>query len=171
MSTPRFAPMLMMLAFLGSCETRDPEKNPCQLNTQVHPAKLLAGELSYSQYEKYANLFSDPSFHWIERNNYPDKGGLSVDRFEVRRKFLGHTGKLEYFFYFGRLAEMRFHPDNPSLFFQAVGSKGLPASNGAELVVGDVKYRAAGTRGVMETFAVSDNRIIRSFLACVAAYD
>jgi hypothetical protein len=161
----------MMLAFLGSCEPRDSEKNPCWLNTQVHPEKLLEGELSYSQYEKYANLSSDPSFHWIERNTYPDKGGLSVDRLEVRRKFLGHMGKLEYVFYFRRLAEMRFHPDNPSLFFQTAGSKGLPASNGAELGVGDVKFWATGRRDAMETFGVSDTRITRTLLACVAAYD
>jgi hypothetical protein len=159
-----------MLAFLGSCG-RDSDKNPCALNTQLHPSKLLEGELSYSQYEKYASLFSDPSFRWIERGGDPDQRGLSVDRFEVKRKLLGHTGKLEYVFYFGRLAEMRFHPDNPSLFFQTARAKGLPASVGAELVVGDARYWANGRRGAVEMFAVSDTRIIRSFQACLAAND
>lgn len=163
-------PLLLMLAFLGSCGIRDSDKNPCELDTQVRPIKLIAGELSYSELENYVNLFSDSSFHPVETVAYPDKGGLSVDRFEVRKNFLGHAGKLEYVFYFRRLAEMRFHPDNTSDFFRAVKSEGLPASNSAKLVVGDREYWATRRRGA-EFFGVADRRITRSTDACIAAYD
>lgn len=149
---------------------RDSDKKPCTLNTQVRPIKLIAGELSYSELESYTNLFSDSSFHSIERVAYPDKGGLSVDRFEVRGKFLGYTGRLEYVFYFHRLAEMRFHPDNVSDFFQTVKGEGWPSSNSAKLVVGDLQYWATRRRGT-EFFGVADKRITRSTDACVGAHD
>lgn len=163
------ATVLVMLGFLGSCGTRDFEKNPCELDSQVRPIKLMADELSYSPFEKYVNLFSDPSFHWIERATHSDIGGISVDRFELKRKFLGHTGKIEYVFYFRRLAETRFHPDNASDFFKEAGNQGLPTSNFQELVKGNLKYWAI-RRDAVEFLGVADSRITRSFVACTA-YD
>jgi len=163
-------PLLVILAFLGSCGIRDSDINPCELDTQVRPIKLIAGEPSYSELENYVNLFSDASFHSIERVAYPDKGGLSVDRFEVSKKFLGHMGRLEYVFYFRRLAEMRFHPDNASDFFQTVKSEGWPASNSAKLVVGDLEYWATRRRGA-EFLGVADRRITRTTDACIVAHD
>lgn len=171
MSVARIGVVLVLLIFLGSCDVSESEKNACALSAQLHPTELFEGELSYSKYENYKSLFSDPSFHWIEKEGDFGKSSVSVSRFEVNRKFLGYTGKLEYVFYFQRLAEMRFHPDNPSLFFQAAKAKGLPVSFGAELAAGDAKYWTTGRHGVVETIAVSDRRIIRSFQACIAAHD
>jgi hypothetical protein len=166
----RTATLVVILTFLGSCGIRDSKKNPCELDTEVRPITLMVDELSYSQLENYVGLFSDSSFHWIERLTYPDKGGLTVDRFELRGKFRGHTGKLEYVFYFRRLAEMRFHPDNISDFFQAAKSEGLPASNGAKLIVGDLEYWATRRHGA-EFFGVADGRISRLTSACIVAHD
>lgn len=171
MNAFKFLTILIIPILLGSCRLHDSEKDPCTLNSKLPPSKLFEGEQSYSQYEKYSSIFADPSFHWIERNENSDQKGPTVDRFEVRRTFLGHTGKLEYVFYFRRLAEMRFHPDNPGLFFNTARTHGLPASDGGELVAGHVRYWANGRRGEVDTLAVSDTRIIRSFQACIAAHD
>lgn len=171
MSAAKIAIVSAMLAFPGSCGTHISEKNACELETGVRPVKLLASEPSYSQIDNYINLFSDPSFHWIERNAYPDKGGLSVDRFEVKREIMGQSGKLEYVFYFRRLAEMAFHPDNAPDFFQTAKSEGLPASEGARLVVGEVEYRAIRNRERGEYLGVADRRIGLAADACIYAFD
>jgi hypothetical protein len=171
MTTLRIATVLVILMALGSCGIRESKKNPCALDAEVSPIKLMSGELSYSQFEKYVKYFSDPSFRWIESATYPDRGGFSVDRFELRGKFLGQMGKMEYVFYFRRLAEMRFHPDNTSDFFRAAKSEGLPASNGEKRVVGNLKYWAIRRPTAGEFLGVADDRITRSSIACTAAFD
>lgn len=171
MRMTRIAAILLMSLSMGSCGKRDSAKNPCELVIPEIPIKFLAGELSYAQLDKFLHLDSDASFHWIERESYPDKGGLSVDRFEIRRKFSGFTGKLEFVFYFRRLAELRFHPDNAPDFFKTMEGHGLPSSNGAKLVQGDLEYWAT-RRGDAEQFlGMSDKRIIRVTDACIAAFD
>jgi hypothetical protein len=170
MSFLKFATVLAASAFLGSCGVRDYNQNPCELKSQVRPIKLMGDELSYTQLEKYAELFSDPSFQWIERAAYPDRGGLSVDRFSLKRTFMGHMGEIEYVFYFRRLAEMRFHPDNASDFFQTVLIRKWPTTNDQKLEIGDLKYWAS-RRSDAVFFGAEDSRITRSHLACIAAYD
>ena len=167
----RVVVILLMSLLMWSCGKKNSAGNPCEIAIPDVPIKFLAGEFSYAQPDKFLHLNSDASFHWIERENYPDKGGLSVDRFEIRRTFRGFTGKLEFVFYFRRLAELRFHPDNATDFFETMKSDGLPSSNGAKLVEGDLAYWAT-RRGDTEQFlGMGDKRILRVTDACIAAFD
>jgi len=162
---------LLLFALLMESCGKTGSVNRCELVIPDAPIKFLAGEFSYAQLDKFLHLNSDASFHWIEREYYPDKGGLSVDRFEIRRTFRGFTGKLEFVFYFRRLAELRFHPDNATDFFETMKSDGLPSSNGTKLVEGDLAYWATRIGDDEQFFGMGDKRILRVTDTCIAAFD
>lgn len=166
MNASKIGLMLLLASILASCGSKD-----CGIDLTQTPVLLLNGARSYAPLEQYANFRTDPTYRQIEGNGQSGPDELSVERFEVRRSFLGHTGKLEYVFYFGRLAQTRFHPDNPQIFFLAAKAKGFPAEVGSEIATGDAVLWATGRRASPETLGASDSRITRSFLACVEAND
>ena len=152
----------MVLQALTSCT-----KSSCHVDLYQKPIPLFADAESFAPIGKFQSLRNDPTFRQIEEQSDDGSDAVQVERIEVRRKLLGHEGKLEYVFYFGVLAETRFHPDDPISFFELMSSRNLPSKVGVETKAGSLTRWASGRRENPDVFGASDSRLVGPFLACV----
>lgn len=158
--------LALMYPLLMSCAPQ-----ACDTLPSGEPVVLLAEAQSLSGLESYVYLKSDPSFRQIEGGLKSGRDVLAVERFEVRREIMGYDGRLEYVFYFGKLAETRFHPDDPARFFRMAETKSFPSKIGSEVSFGDLVFWVTGRRNDPQTLGASDSRLVHFFMDCVAAND
>lgn len=137
----------------------------CDVSAPPDPVVLFADAKSFQQINQAtASLSGLGDFRELE-------GDISnvkcveqpVNRIEYAYSMDGMPGRLELVFYFGRLAETRFHPDDPGKFFADAAHRELPSTPGQEREIGNKVLWATGRSYSAETLGASDRRLSRKF--------
>ena len=163
---------LTMLALLVS--TSCSAENECNLVPPEKTVELMAGLRSFQTIDQAISRMSSRAFVQIEG----DITDVQCERQPVNRlaysgvSVFGYAGRLELVFYFGRLAETRFHPSSPASFFSFAASKGLPYRPGEERAMSaDRIYWVAGRAAESETLGVEDDRLTDRLESWIRSHD
>ncbi len=144
---------------LGGCS------HACELVAPAIPVVLFAEAKSFQPISQAMASFSKlGEFRELEGDIDNVKCvEQPVNRLEYNYAMDGMPGRLELVFYFGRLAETRFHPDDPAKFFADAAQRELPSTPDQEKEIGNKVLWATGRSYSAETLGASDRRLSEQF--------
>jgi hypothetical protein len=124
----------------------------------------MAGTKSYESINQVLNAASNLGPYQIVEGRIDtfDCKRQPSTRLKYQYEINGFNGSVEFVFYFGALAETRFHPDDPQSFFKSELNE-FPKHRGQEKKVGNKIYWTEGRNGIADTIGIADDRLIEQF--------